>query len=149
MDPAGEYLNQAAALIGAGAGTIVYLLFTKFKSPVFLGSSFAFILPLGTALSCGYFGIIFGAFIAALVYVVLALIIKAIGTGWMNKYLPPIVLGPTVAMIGFSLATSAMPAFPGAHQSSCRSESCARRHVIACSRPPLPTIRIFMPPIIP
>ena len=108
VDPDGVYLNQAAALIGAGAGTIVYLLFTKFKSPVFLGSSFAFILPLGTALSCGYFGILFGALIAALVYVVLALIIKAVGTGWMNKYLPPIVLGPTVAMIGFSLAGSAM-----------------------------------------
>ena len=108
VDPNGEYLNQAAALIGAGAGTIVYILFTKFKSPVFLGSSFAFIAPLITALSCGYFGIIFGAFIAALVYVMLALIIKAVGTGWMDKYLPAVVIGPTVALIGFSLAGSAM-----------------------------------------
>ena len=108
VDPDGVYLNQAAALIGAGAGTIVYILFTKFKSPVFLGSSFAFIAPLITALSCGYFGIIFGALIAALVYVGLALVIKAVGTGWMDKYLPAVVIGPTVALIGFSLAGSAM-----------------------------------------
>ena len=108
VDPAGEYLNQASALIGAGAGTIVYLFFTKFKSPVFLGSSFAFIAPLITALSCGFFGILLGAFVAAMVYVILALIIKAIGTGWMDKYLPPVVIGPTVALIGFSLAGSAM-----------------------------------------
>ena len=108
VDPTGEYLNQAAALIGAGAGTIVYLLFTKFKSPVFLGSSFAFIAPLGLAITCGFFGILIGAFVAALVYVLLALIIKAIGTGWMDKYMPPVVIGPTVALIGFSLAGSAM-----------------------------------------
>ena len=108
VDPNGEYLNQAAALIGAGAGTIVYLLFTKFKSPVFLGSSFAFITPLTMAITCGFFGILLGAFIAALVYVLLALVIKAIGTGWMDKYMPPVVIGPTVALIGFSLAGSAM-----------------------------------------
>ena len=108
VDPNGEYLNQASALIGAGAGTIVYLFFTKFKSPVFLGSSFAFILPLTTALTCGFFGILLGAFIAAMVYVVLALVIKAVGTGWMDKYLPAVVIGPTVALIGFSLAGSAM-----------------------------------------
>lgn len=103
-----QLFSQSAALIGAGAGTIVYLLFTKFKSPVFLGSSFAFILPLEAAITCGFFGIILGALIAALVYVALALIIKAIGTGWMDKYMPAVVIGPTVALIGFSLAGSAM-----------------------------------------
>ena len=60
-DGTGTYLSQSAALIGAGVGTLVYLAFTKFKSPVFLGSSFAFILPLATAVTYGYLGIILGS----------------------------------------------------------------------------------------
>ena len=103
-----EYLNQASALVGAGAGTIVYLLFTRFKSPVFLGSSFAFIPALIGGTAFGYFGIIIGAILAGLVYVLLALIIWKCGTEWVDKYMPPIIIGPTVALIGFSLASSAV-----------------------------------------
>ena len=101
-------MSQAAALIGAGVGTLVYLLFTKFKSPVFLGSSFAFISPLITGVTYGYCGIILGSIFAGLVYVIIALIIKKVGAGWINKLMPPVIIGPTVALIGLSLAGSAM-----------------------------------------
>ena len=101
-------LDQAAALVGAGLGTITYLLFTKFKSPVFLGSSFAFITPLAGAAVFGYFGIIIGAAFAALVYVVIALLVKFAGTKWISKLMPPVVIGPTVALIGLSLSGSAV-----------------------------------------
>ncbi len=107
-DESGVYLSQSAALIGAGMGTIVYLLFTKFKSPVFLGSSFAFISPLATAVAYGYFGIILGSVFAALVYVIIALLVKAVGADWLNKLMPPVIIGPTVALIGLSLSGSAM-----------------------------------------
>ena len=102
------YLSQSTALIGAGAGTLVYLLLTKMKSPVFLGSSFAFIPALIGAVAFGYLGIIVGAIMAGLVYVVFSIMIKLWGTGWVDKYLPPIIIGPTVALIGFSLAGSAI-----------------------------------------
>ncbi len=104
----GIYLSQSAALIGAGVGTLVYLLLSKFKSPVFLGSSFTFINPLATAVTFGYFGVILGAIFASLVYVILALIVKFAGTDWINKLMPPVVIGPTVALIGFDLASSAI-----------------------------------------
>ena len=102
-----EYMSQSAALFGAGAGTIFYLLMTRRKSPVFLGSSFAFINPLIGAVSFGYLGVFLGAVAAGLVYVVIALIIKATGSEWVNKLLPPVVIGPTVALIGLSLCGSA------------------------------------------
>lgn len=108
VDPSGTYLSQSAALIGAGVGTIVYLLFTRFKSPVFLGSSFAFISPLVAGVAFGYCGIILGAVVAGLVYVIIALIIMKAGSGWINKLMPPVIIGPTVALIGLSLAGSAM-----------------------------------------
>lgn len=101
-------LDQAAALVGAGLGTITYLLFTKFKSPVFVGSSFAFITPIAGAAVFGYFGIIIGAAFAALVYVVIALIVKFAGTKWISKLMPAVVIGPTVALIGLSLSGSAV-----------------------------------------
>ena len=104
----GIYLSQSAALLGAGVGTIVYLLFSKFKSPVFLGSSFAFITPLVTAVNFGYFGIILGSIFAGLVYVIIALVIKLAGTNWIDKLMPPIIIGPTVALIGFDLSSSAI-----------------------------------------
>ena len=75
----GHDMSQSAALFGAGIGTIVYLLFTKFRSPVFLGSSFAFIGSMLAAfagsisMQLGYLGLILGAFFAGLVYVVIAL----------------------------------------------------------------------------
>ncbi|MBQ6893386.1 MAG: uracil-xanthine permease [Clostridia bacterium] len=97
-----------AAILGAGIGTLVYQLFTKFKSPVFLGSSFAFLGSLGVALAYGYCGIILGSVVAGLVYVVIAIIIRFTGTAWVDKLMPPIIIGPTVAIIGLSLAGNAM-----------------------------------------
>lgn len=110
----GNGMSQSAALFGAGVGTIVYLLFTKFKSPVFLGSSFAFLgsmfAAFGGALStaAGYAGIIIGAIFAGLVYVVIAIVVKIAGVNWINKLMPPVVIGPTVAIIGLSLAGNAV-----------------------------------------
>lgn len=110
-----DAMSTAAALFGAGVGTIVYLLFTKFKSPVFLGSSFAFIGSMTAAfagavgsVTLGYLGIIIGAVFAGLVYVVIALVVKAVGTGWIDKLMPVAVIGPTVAIIGLSLAGNAV-----------------------------------------
>ena len=77
--------QMPAAILGAGVGTIVYLLFTKFKSPVVISSSFAFLAPLSVALAFGYCGIIVGAILAGLVYVVLAIIIHFAGTKWVSK----------------------------------------------------------------
>lgn len=103
-----EVLNQAAALFGAGAGTLTYIAFTRKKSPVFLGSSFAFISPLIGACAFGYFGILLGAICAGLVYVIIAIVIKFVGTKWVDKLLPPLIIGPTVALIGLSLCGSAI-----------------------------------------
>lgn len=97
-----------AAILGAGVGTLIYQFFTKFKSPVFLGSSFAFLNSLAVALSYGYCGIILGSVVAGLVYVVIAIIIHFVGTGWVDKLMPPVIIGPTVALIGLSLAGAAM-----------------------------------------
>ncbi len=109
-----DAMSPAAALLGAGVGTIVYLLFTKFKSPVFLGSSFAFLGSMAaafagaTSVALGYVGLIIGAVLAGLVYVIIALIVKFAGTGWINKLMPAVVIGPTVAIIGLSLAGNAV-----------------------------------------
>ena len=110
----GNGMSTAAALFGAGVGTLIYGLFTQHKSPVFLGSSFAFIGSMSAAfagavsLSAGYAGLIIGAFSAGLVYVVFALIIKKVGVHWVEKLMPPVVIGPTVAIIGLSLAGNAI-----------------------------------------
>ena len=110
----GNGMSAAAALLGAGVGTIVYQLFTKFKSPVFLGSSFAFIGPMaaafagGVSMSLGYAGLIIGAVFAGLVYVVIALVVKLAGVKWIDKVMPAAVIGPTVALIGLSLAGAAI-----------------------------------------
>lgn len=105
-------LSSAAALFGAGMGTLVYVLFTKANSPVFLGSSFAFINSMiaafSGAVSVGYLGIVLGAVFAGLVYVVIALVIKFVGVNWINKLMPTVVIGPTVAIIGLSLAGNAI-----------------------------------------
>lgn len=104
-----NYMSQPAALCGAGFGTLFYLFIaTRKKSPVFLGSSFAFIAPLSSAVVFGYLGIFLGAVVAGLVYVVVALIIMKTGSAWVNKLLPPVVIGPTVALIGLSLCGSAI-----------------------------------------
>ena len=110
----GNGMSQSAALFGAGVGTIVYQLFTKFKSPVYLGSSFAFIGSMFAAFggaasaSAGYAGLILGAGFAALVYVAIAIVVKFVGVNWINKLMPPVVIGPTVALIGLSLAVNAV-----------------------------------------
>ncbi|MBQ9985259.1 MAG: uracil-xanthine permease [Oscillospiraceae bacterium] len=110
----GNGLTPAAAMFGAGCGTITYQLFTKFKSPVFLGSSFAFIGSMlaafagGVSMSLGLLGLIIGAISAGLVYVIIAAIIKVAGVEWLNKLMPPVVIGPTVAIIGLSLAGNAI-----------------------------------------
>lgn len=110
----GNGMTASAALFGAGIGTIVYQLFTKFKSPVFLGSSFAFIGSMvaafagATSMQLGFLGLILGAVFAGLVYVVLAIIVKLVGVNWINKLMPAAVIGPTVALIGLSLAGAAI-----------------------------------------
>ena len=110
----GNGMSQSAALFGAGIGTLVYLAFTKMKSPVFLGSSFAFLGSMFAAFAgaasveAGYAGIILGAIFAGLVYVVIALIVKFAGVKWINKLMPAVVIGPTVAIIGLSLAGNAI-----------------------------------------
>ncbi|MBQ3041725.1 MAG: uracil-xanthine permease [Clostridia bacterium] len=110
----GNGMSAAAALFGAGAGTLIYLLFTKFKSPVFLGSSFAFLGSMSTAFAgavtveLGYLGLILGAIFAGLVYVVIAFVVKRVGTAWISKIMPPQVIGPTVAIIGLSLSGNAI-----------------------------------------
>ena len=110
----GNGMSASAALFGAGVGTLVYQLFTKFRSPVFLGSSFAFIGSMVAAFagavsaSLGYLGIILGAVFAGLVYVVIAIVVKFVGVGWINKLMPAAVIGPTVAIIGLSLAGAAI-----------------------------------------
>ena len=110
----GNGMSQSAALFGAGVGTIVYLLFTKFKSPVFLGSSLAFLGSMFAAFAgavsveAGYAGLIIGAGFAALVYVVIAIVVKFAGVRWVNFLMPPVVIGPTVAIIGLSLAGNAV-----------------------------------------
>ena len=110
----GNGMSQAAALFGAGVGTLVYQLFTKFRSPVFLGSSFAFLGSMaaafagGVSMELGYVGLILGAAMAGLVYVIIAAIVKFAGVKWINKLMPPVVIGPTVALIGLSLAGNAV-----------------------------------------
>ncbi|MEE1007447.1 MAG: solute carrier family 23 protein [Acutalibacteraceae bacterium] len=110
----GNGMSSAAALFGAGVGTLVYVLFTAKKSPVFLGSSFAFIGSMfaafagGVSMALGYVGLILGAVFAGLVYVIIAVIVKFAGVGWINKLMPPVVIGPTVAIIGLSLAGNAV-----------------------------------------
>ena len=112
-------MSISAALFGAGAGTIVYLLFTKFKSPVFLGSSFAFLGSMaaafygGVSAALGNLGLIIGAAFAGLVYVIISVIVKFAGVKWIDKVMPAVVIGPTVAIIGLSLAGSAVSQFAG------------------------------------
>ncbi len=110
----GNGMQPSAALFGAGIGTLVYILFTKAKSPVFLGSSFAFLgsMPAafagGVSMAKGYAGLIIGTAFAGLVYIVIALVVKFAGVKWVDKLMPKQVIGPTVAIIGLSLAGNAI-----------------------------------------
>lgn len=110
-------LPIAATIISAGIGTMIYLFLTKGKSPVFLSSSFAYIAPMSSALAVGligdaagmnYLAVILGMIFVGVIYCVFALIVRAVGTKWINKVLPPIVVGPVIMVIGLSLAGSAI-----------------------------------------
>ena len=121
----GHGMSTSAALFGAGVGTIVYQLFTKFNSPVFLGSSFAFLGSMSAAFagattigitntSLGFLGLLMGAIFAGLVYVIIAVAVKYVGVAWISKLMPPVVIGPTVAIIGLSLSGNAIKDAVGA-----------------------------------
>lgn len=113
----GEVLSIAVALVTAGIGTLIYILCTKAKSPVFLGSSFAFISPIIAAYiagassgnaSDGIAAAMTGVLVVGLVYIIVSFIIRLIGTNWINKLLPPVVIGPMIMIIGLGLASSAV-----------------------------------------
>ncbi|MBR6807354.1 MAG: uracil-xanthine permease [Clostridia bacterium] len=110
----GNGMSISAALFGAGVGTVIYQLFTRFRSPVFLGSSFAFIGSMSAAfagaasMKLGYLGLALGALFAGAVYVVIAVVVKLVGVAWIGKLMPTVVIGPTVALIGLSLSGAAV-----------------------------------------
>lgn len=110
----GNGLTASAALFGAGVGTFIYLIFTKSASPVFLGSSFAFIGSMFSAfggaasVTVGYWGLIIGSMMAGIVYIIIALAVKFFGVKWIDKLMPPVIIGPTVAIIGLSLSGNAI-----------------------------------------
>lgn len=104
-----EVLTIPVALVSSGIGTLIYILCTRGKSPVYLGSSFAFIAPLIAAYAKGGIsGAMTGIMVVGLVYIIFSLIVKLIGKGWINKLLPPIVIGPMIMIIGLGLAPSAI-----------------------------------------
>ncbi|MDD2505426.1 MAG: solute carrier family 23 protein [Bacilli bacterium] len=104
-----EVLSVPVALFAAGFGTILFLICTKGKSPTFLGSSFAYITPIIAAYMIGGIGAVFtGIMSVGLIYMLISLIIKMTGNNWINKLLPPIVVGPMIMIIGLSLSSSAV-----------------------------------------
>jgi len=107
---AGEtVLTIPVALVTSGIGTLIYILCTKGKSPVYLGSSFAFIAPLAAAfIKGGISGAMTGIMAVGLIYIIFAIIIKVIGKSWLDKILPPVVIGPMIMIIGLGLAPSAI-----------------------------------------
>ena len=104
-----EVLTIPVALVSSGIGTLIYIICTKGKSPVYLGSSFAFITPVVAAYAKGGIsGAMTGIMVVGLIYVVFAIIVKIIGKRWIDKLLPPVVIGPMIMIIGLSLAPSAI-----------------------------------------
>ncbi len=104
-----EVLTIPVTLVASGIGTLIYILCTKGKSPVYLGSSFAFIAPItATYLKGGISGAMTGIMVVGLIYVIFAIIIKLIGKNWLDKLLPPVVIGPMIMIIGLGLAPSAI-----------------------------------------
>lgn len=101
-------IDPGIALVSSGLGTIVYLFVTKGKIPAYLGSSFAFIAAMQMLMkSDGYPAIAQGAMTTGLVYLIVSIIISKIGSSWLDKILPPIVVGPVVMVIGLGLASNA------------------------------------------
>ena len=104
-----EVLSIPVALVSSGIGTLIYIVCTRGKSPVYLGSSFAFITPMIVGFAAaGKAGVFSGIMGVGLVYVLVALIVKAAGKSWLNRLLPPIVVGPMIMIIGLSLAPTAV-----------------------------------------
>lgn len=104
-----EVLTIPVALVTAGIGTLIYILCTRGKSPVFLGSSFAFIAPIALGYSKGGLGgAMTGVMIVGLIYIIVSFIIRLIGKNWLDKVLPPVVIGPMIMIIGLGLASSAV-----------------------------------------
>ncbi|UTR10950.1 NCS2 family nucleobase:cation symporter [Evansella sp. LMS18] len=98
-------LSPAVALVSSGLGTLAYLLITKGQVPAYLGSSFAFIMPIIAGMSIGGpEGVMIGSFFAGLLYGIVAVIIKYTGVRWLMNLLPPIVVGPVIMVIGLGLA---------------------------------------------
>lgn len=102
-------LPVSAALIASGIGTLLYILITKGQIPAYLGSSFAFILPIIIALGANTLGEVLTAlFFSGVLYVLIGLVIRLAGTGWIIRLLPPIVVGPVIMVIGLGLAPVAV-----------------------------------------
>ena len=99
----------APAMLGAALGTLLYQLITKGQSPMFISSSGAFVAAVIGALALGtapnYMAVFIGGLIVCAVYFIVGLAINKSGTEWINKILPPVVIGPIVAVIGLNLAT--------------------------------------------
>ncbi len=104
-----DILSIPVALVSSGLGTLIYLICTRNRSPVYLGSSFAFIAPMIAGYAIGGTGSVFTALmIVGIVYVIISMIIRVSGPGWINKLLPPVVVGPMIMVIGLSLAPTAI-----------------------------------------
>ncbi len=102
-------IDPSIALFSSGLGTLAHLSVTKYKIPAYMGSSFAYILAMQSLMkSDGIAAVAQGAVVGGLVYLIVALIIKFIGKDWIDKVLPPIVVGPIVMVIGLSLAGTAV-----------------------------------------
>lgn len=102
-------INPAIALFSSGLGTLAHLTVTKYKIPAYMGSSFAYIATMQMLMkSDGIAAVAQGAIAGGLVYLIVALIVKFAGNAWIDKVLPPVVVGPIIIVIGLSLATTAV-----------------------------------------
>jgi len=104
-----DVMSIPVALVTSGIGTLIYILCTKQKSPVYLGSSFAFIAPCAAGyVVAGQAGAFTGIMAVGLVYIIVAIIIKIVGKKWLEKILPPVIIGPMIMVIGLGLAPTAI-----------------------------------------
>lgn len=104
-----DVLSVPVALVSSGLGTLIYIVCTKGRSPVYLGSSFAFIAPMIAGYAIAGKSSVFSALmLVGLLYVLVSLIIRISGKEWINKLLPPVIVGPMIMVIGLSLAPTAI-----------------------------------------
>jgi uracil permease len=102
-------MEPSLAIMCSGIGTILYLLVTRSKIPSYLGSSFAFIAPVaGVVASKGVEHAMGAIVVTGLVFLVVAGIIKLAGTGWINRILPPVLVGAVIMVIGIGLSATAV-----------------------------------------